>query len=131
MNWWTRFTNWLQGSEPGGRKEQVEDWLEANQSVLLNFFQRQNARRNAYGHYFQRLKGWRRPSDNPDDPDNDFAGKLPAWCDVTVDVWDGPKGKGWVLRIWVTEANDTVWTLSYDSDAGLLGWQEIKPAVFP
>lgn len=130
MTWWQRLLNWLASSQPGGRREQVEDWLANNQTRIQNFLDRQNARKIAKGHYFQRLKGWARPHDNDDDPENDFAGQLPVWADVSVDVWEAPvpggSEKGWRLYLWVTEANNTVWTLGYDSSAGFLGWEQVS-----
>lgn len=129
MTWWQRFLNWLGVSQPGGRREQVENWLASNQTRLQNFFAKQNDRKLAKGHFFQRLKGWARPTDNDDDPENDFAGQLPAWSDVSVDVWEAPvpggSQKGWTLRIFVTEADGKTWVISYDSSNGPLGWREL------
>ncbi len=127
MTWWQRFLAWLKTSTPGGRREQVETWLANNGAKIATFTQRQHDRRAAKGHYFQRLRGWARPSDNDDDPVNDFAGAFPTWADVSVDVWEKPdKTKGWILRIWVTEADATKWVLSYDSADGLVGWTPVR-----
>lgn len=128
MTYWQRLLAWLGISEPGTRKEQVEDWLAANGPKLQNFRDRQDSRRAARKHFFQRLRGWLRPNDADDDPVNDFD--LPVWCDLSVDVWEAPDGqrpnskKGWVLNIHVTELDASEWTLRIDSEAGSLGWAE-------
>ena len=123
MTWWERFVLWLTNSTPGGRREAVETWLSNNKPKLTAYASRQSDRRTAKGHFFQRTKGWARPTDNDDDPSNDFAGAFPSWADITVDVREEPGGlKAWTLRIWVTELDASVWVLSYDSEAGLIGW---------
>ncbi len=104
----------------------VSDIVIYNKAKIEAYAQRQGLRLAAKGHYFQRLRGWARPTDNDDEPVNDFVGAFPAWADVSVDVWEKPGGaKGWTLRIWVEEANLTQWVLAYDSAEGLKGWTQI------
>ncbi len=127
MTWWQRFLNWLGLSTPGGRREQVETWLSNNKTKIEAYATRQGLRYAAKGHYFQCLKGWVKPTDNDDEPQNDFAGAFPIWATLSVDVWEKPgKVKGWTLRIWVEEVDTTKWVLAYDSVAGLTGWTEVK-----
>lgn len=132
MTYWQRLLAWLGISEPGTRKEQVEDWIAANGPKLQNFRDRQTSRRAGKRHFFQRLRAWAKPGDDSDEQPNDFDG-IPAWCDLSCDVWEAPDGKpntkkGWTLNIHVTELDATKWTLKIDSDAGSLGWVEQREA---
>lgn len=128
MTWWQRLLAWLGVSEPGTRKEQVEDWIEAHATEIANFAQRQQTRYALRNHFFQRLKGWLKPTDDGEDQVNDFSGLLPVWADLSVDVWEAPieprgsSEKGYTLNIHVTEADTTAWVLRIDSKAGSLGW---------
>jgi hypothetical protein len=129
MSWWQRLLVWLGISEPQGRKEQVEDWIEANGPKLDALRDRQEARRALRNHYFQRLRGWLRPTDDNEDPSNDLD-TLPVWVELSIDVWEAPitrstSEKGYTLNIWVTETDTTLWVLSIDTKAGSLGWQQI------
>ena len=132
MTWWQRLLVWLGVSEPGTRKEIVEDWIAANGPKLDAFRDRQTVRRAARSHYFQRLRGWLKPTDD-DQPDevNDFLGQFPAWVDISIDVWEAPieprgsSEKGYILNIWVTEADTTQWVLRIDSRDGALGWSQV------
>jgi hypothetical protein len=134
MTWWQRLLAWLGISEPGTRKEQVEDWIETHGPTLDAFRDRQVVRRAIRGNYFQRLRGWLKPTDDTDpDEVNDFAGILPVWADVSIDVWEAPprgsNNRGYTLNIWVTEADLTLWVLRIDTEAGSLGWSEIKATI--
>lgn len=137
MSWWQRLLIWLGTSEPGGRKEQVEDWIEAHQAEIVDFAQRQDGRFSLRNHYFQRLKGWLKPTDDNEDQVNSFAGLLPVWADVGVDVYEEPieprgtSRKGYVLNIYVTEIDASKWVLRIDSRAGPLGWTDITPLPLP
>jgi len=130
--WWQRLLAWLGISEPGNRKEQVEDWIEAHATQIADFGQRQNVRFALRNHYFQRRKGWLKPTDDGEDQVNSFAGLLPVWADLSVDVWEAPSTprgttkKGYALNIHVTEADASQWILHIDSVAGSLGWSHIN-----
>ena len=132
MNWWQRLLAWLGISEPGNRKEQVEDWIEAHAAEIADFAQRQNVRFGRRNHYFQRRKGWLKPTDDVEDQVNSFAGRLPVWADISVDVWEAPSvprgtsTKGYALNIHVTEADASRWILRIDSVAGSLGWTQVS-----
>ena len=133
LSWWQRLLVWLGISEPGTRKEQVEDWIEAHGAELDLFRDRQAVRKMLRNNYFQRLKGWLRPTDDQALPDetNDFAGILPVWADVSVDVWEAPVGretteKGYALTVYVTEQDATAWCLRLDSKDGALGWKQMN-----
>lgn len=135
MGWWQRFLNWLRGSTPGGVREQVEDWFEANQGRLTALIARQNSRRGEKGHFAQVTRGWGRPTDSAELLENEL-GPLPAGAEVSIDVWEAPDTprrkktrKGWTLRVWVTEADGSRWVLGYDSEMGQLGWTELRPVV--
>jgi hypothetical protein len=130
MTWWQKLLAWLGVSNPGPlpRRETVEDWIEANGPKIASFANRQNVRRSDKMRYFQRLRGWARPSDNDDDPINDLD-SLPAWVDLGVDVWeapvDGGTEHGYTLNIFVTDTDTKVWVLRIDSKEGSLGWTEV------
>jgi hypothetical protein len=134
MTYWQRLLAWLGVSEPGTRKEQVEDWLSANGPKLNAFKDRQTSRRAAKKHFFQRVRGWLGPTDDSDAQPNDFNG-IPVWCSLSCDVWESPDGarpnskKGWTLNIHVTEADASEWTLRLDSEDGPLGWTEKKEVI--
>lgn len=132
MNWYQRLLIWLGISEPGARKEQAEDWIAAHAAEIASFAARQNVRRAAKNHFFQRLRGWLKPTDDGEpDETNYFAGLLPAWADVSVDVWEAPieprgsSEKGYALNIWVTEVDASLWVLRIDSRDGSQGWTKI------
>lgn len=134
MSWWQRFVAWLTGSALGGRREQVEDWIENNGPKIQALVDRQRLRRISRGHFFQRLRGWAKPSDDSEDQPKDLD-SLPSWCDLSIDVYEAPDGarpntkKGWRLNVHVTEADDSKWTLTIDSLDGSLGWaqDEVTP----
>jgi len=137
MTYWQRLLAWLGISEPGSRKEQVEDWIAANKPKMEALIGRQQARHAAKRHFFQRLRAWAKPSDDQDDQPKDLD-NLPLWCDLSIDVYEAPDGsrpntrKGWRLNIHVTETNATEWTLTVDSTDGSLGWtQKTEPQPMP
>ena len=127
MTYWQRLLAWLGVSAPGGRKEQVENWIANNGSKISALPGRQDARRAAKLHFFQRLRGWAKPGDDQDDQPKDLD-NLPVWCDLSVDVYEAPDGakpntkKGWRLNIHVTETDTSEWTFTIDSLEGALGW---------
>lgn len=133
MTYWQRLLAWLGLSEPGARKEQVEDWIAANGPKIAALTSRQNTRLAARRHFFQRLRGWAKPSDDSEDQPKDLN-SLPSWCDLSIDVYEAPAGarpnskKGWRLNIHVTELDSSEWTLTIDSHDGSLGWRREDPA---
>lgn len=128
MTWWQRLLAWLSLSEPGARKEQVEDWIAAHGSEIADLANRQAVRFALRRHYFQRRRGWLKPTDDNEDQTNPLAGLLPVWADLSIDVWEAPaeprgtSTKGYALNIYVTEADASEWVLRIDSVAGSLGW---------
>ena len=137
MTWWQRLLVWLGISEPGTRKEQVEDWIAAHGPEIADLAARQTARLAARRHYFQRLRGWLKPTDDNEDQTNPLAGLLPAWADLSIDVWEAPieprgaRAKGYALNIYVTEADASEWVLRIDSAAGSLGWSRVGTPIAP
>lgn len=127
MTYWQRLLAWLGISAPGGRKEQVETWIANNGPKISALTARQNARHAKKRHFFQRLRAWAKPSDDQDDRVKDLD-NLPAWCDLSIDVYEAPDGakpntkKGWRLNIHATETDASEWTLTIDSLEGSLGW---------
>jgi hypothetical protein len=133
LSWWQRLLVWLGISEPGTRKEQAEDWIETHGPQLDAFRDRQIARFGRKNAFFQRLRGWLRPTDDQTDPDetNDFLSFLPVWAEVGVDVYEAPVArettrKGYILNVYVTELDATVWVLRLDSEEGSLGWKQLN-----
>lgn len=127
MTYWQRLLAWLGLSTPGGRKEQVETWISNNGPKISALTARQQARLAARRHFFQRLRGWAKPSDDAEDQVKDID-TLPAWCDLSIDVYEAPDGagtkKGWRLNIHVTDTDASEWTLTIDSHEGSLGWSK-------
>lgn len=135
MTYWQRLLAWLGVSSPGGRKEQVENWIANNGPKMAALTARQQGRHDARRHFFQRLRGWAKPADDQEDQVKDLD-NLPAWCDLSIDVYEAPDGrpntkKGWRLNIHVTETDASEWTMTIDSHEGSLGWVEKKSVVTP
>lgn len=130
MTWWQRLLNWLGASSPGGRKEQIETWVTNHTDEFALFTAQQDERRAAKGHFFQRLRGWGKPADNDDNPEKKFSG-LPAWADISIDVWEAPSEggseKGYTVNIWMTDIDTKEWVLRIDSKNGSLGWFDAAP----
>ena len=93
-------------------------------AFLPTIIERQEQYRSANGHYFQGLRTHAQPPSDgidiaPDQVDRKPTDQLYAWSDVgplpsqmgsslSIDVYDGPSGKGYVVRLEV-DINGTVW----------------------
>ena len=126
--WWQRFLVWLGISEPGTRKEQVEDWITAHESDIVALRNRLASQRGT----FSKLAGetWYIRIDKAE---KIFGTTIPTWADVGVDVFEAPTSHlpkhtrmGYALNIYVTEFDTSQWVIRIDSVAGSLGWTEIK-----
>jgi hypothetical protein len=129
--WYQAAVNWLGVSEPGGRKEQVEDAL--TEGRLRDIIERQIEHRKAgRGRFAQILRGGGKPMDRVRGFALGFS--VPVWADFSMDEWVGPAGKGFVLNLWVTETDNTEWVMrlrwndGQGSDFAVEPWEQIQEA---
>lgn len=113
--WYLAAVAWLGVSEPGTRKEQVEDAL--TEGRLKDIIERQIAIVQAgRGRFAQVLRGGVRPSDRTEDFPLGFT--IPLWADYEINEWHSPQGKGFELAIFVTEADNTLWRMAFNWNEG-------------
>jgi hypothetical protein len=120
-NWWARFKAWLGFSEPMLRKEELEDWIEANPATFATLHAEQAATRNGRGDYRQIRR-----------QDRHLA-SMPPWAEFRVDVYEAPvdhKTKttrfGYTLSYDVTELDGVEWLLFVDPEVETPPeWKEI------
>jgi len=125
--WWAAVTAWFTGSDPQGEKELIEQRLETLEVRALWDIQESHLR-GGRGRYGQVLKGGGKPSDRA----RDFGSllNLPGNVDWWIDEYEGPDGKGWILRAELIQGF-TRSTLSIDSRAGSLGWVDVDTRLVP
>lgn len=131
--WYQAVLSWFGTSEPGGRKETVEDQL--TESVLKDLLERMWAQRLSSGkaRFPQVLRGGLKPSDR--DRLFNIGITVPSWGDISIDEWEGPEGKGCSINFWVTETDLTEWVLRVKWFPGAEGtnfrpsemyWEEVQ-----
>ena len=108
QEWWEHLRDWCIASPVGGKRGNVEDYLETTESRDLAQQWEDFLTTNGW-RYPQILRGGGKPSDRPDELD--FIPNIVGWGDYEVHEWEGPEGKGWVLYIYVKEGN-TDWVLN-------------------
>lgn len=132
--WYQQILVWMGVSEPGARKETVEDTL--TESVLKDIIERMVAHRDSssLSRFPQVLKGGLKPSDR----ERLFLHGLtvPAWGDISIDEYEGPSGRGCFLNFWVTELDGTKWVLRLEWQPGVAGenlgplsWEEVVDEI--
>jgi hypothetical protein len=129
--WYLAIKTWLGVSEPGARKETVEDTL--TEGVLKDLIER------LVDHRENQSRRKRFPQvlidgSKPPDRERAFAHGLavPAWGKVSIDEWEGPAGTGCSLNFWVTETDASEWVLrlkwkpgTAGDNLGPLEWEEV------
>ena len=132
--WYRNVRNWMGISEPGGRKNQLEDMLtEARLKKLIE--DQLTHKSTGRGRFAQVLRGGGKPSDRKRSFPLGFG--LPAWADFSIDEWEGPAGKGFILNFWVTETDGTEWILRVrwndgdGNDFKIDTWEQVVEVVLP
>ena len=118
--WFTALKAWFAGTSGTASREAIEAQLDVNS--IRAFFNVQAAHLNSSGksRYGQVLRGGGVPSDRT----AVIVPGLPAGLDYVVDEWEGPSGKGWVLRVYDVDGSH----LRIDSDESS-DWVWIDPPV--
>jgi hypothetical protein len=124
-NWWHRFLVWLGISEPGLRREELEDWIEANPSTFGQIRADQATTRSPRGDHRQiRRQDRHLPA-------------MPVWSEFWIDVYEAPVDHatkttrfGYTFGYTVTELDGSVWTLTDDPEDELDPvWKEIPSGI--
>ena len=133
MNWWNRFLIWLGISEPGTRKEQVEDWIEAHEADITGLRTRLANQRGS----FSSLAGdlW---YTHIGSAERVFGTNIPIWVDVEVNVYEAPvthrpksTRMGYSIAFLVTELDNSRWRLEVEPGVDTFSWQDVTPIAFP
>jgi hypothetical protein len=110
-NWWQRFLVWLGFSEPGLRREELEDWIDANAAIFAQIHADQATTRSPRGDHRQIRKQDR------------FLSSMPAWAEFQIDVYEAPLNHhnkttyfGYTFGCSVTELDGTKWILRIDPE---------------
>ena len=124
MSWWSRFLTWLGISEPGRRKEQVEDWIEANAVLIQSIHDEQETTKDSRGGYRQLRRQDR------------AVASLPSFAEMRVDVYESPVPSeranktttfGYTTTFDVTEADGSLWSLTLVPGSDVAPeWEEMQ-----
>jgi hypothetical protein len=132
--WYQAAIAWMGLSEPGGRKEILETSL--TEARLKSIIERQvSHKESGRGRFAQVLRGGGTPSDRTRGFTLGFA--PPAWADFSIDEWEGPAGKGFILNFWVTETDSTEWVMRVrwndgdGNDFAIDPWEQIVEVPVP
>ena len=128
-SWWQRFLVWLGISEPGIRKEQVEDWIVAHEANIVALRNRLATQRGA----FSTLAGepW---YTHISKVERVFGTNIPTWAGVEVNVYEAPTQHSpkatrmaYVVSFYVTELDATQWRLEVEPSVDTFAWQDVTP----
>jgi hypothetical protein len=128
--WWNRFLAWTGASEPGVRKELLEDWIEVNEARLEEVrdwldSDRGDESKLANDRWYKHV-----PKSDRKIP------SLPVWADVQINSYEAPTQHspkatkmGWMFSFHVNDTDGSVWLLSVDpaGDRSAWDWQDITP----
>lgn len=131
--WYLSVLAWMGVSEPGARKETVEDNLtEGTLKTLLEAMWDYRELTSTRKRFPQVLLDGSKPSDRNVAFNHGLS--IPAWGKISIDESEGPEGKGVSLNFWVTELDATEWVLRvkwFPGEAGTnydvttMDWEEI------